>query len=196
MSKVGNQLFVLVEEFLACFPGMVGMGIRYIYIKLRVKRCGFPVYIGMGTIVHGKEIKLGNHVHVMTRGYMSGRIGIGNYCSFNTNLNMESFGESEIKIGNNVMVGANVVIQASEHKYDDLGIPMNWQGHRTGKVVVQDDVWIGSNSVITSDVEIGQGAIVGAGAVVTHNVEPYSIVGGVPARVIGNRRELCEFYRN
>ena len=55
-------------------------------------------------------------------------------------------------------------------------------------VVIGSDVWIGANAVITPGVRIGDGAVVGAGAVVTKDVAPYTIVGGVPAKVIGNRK--------
>lgn len=61
------------------------------------------------------------------------------------------------------------------------------QGHRYGEVIVEDDVWIAANCTLTPGSNIGRGAVVGAGAVVTGSVEPYAIVGGVPARVIGRR---------
>ncbi len=61
------------------------------------------------------------------------------------------------------------------------------QGHVPGTVVIEEDVWIGANCVITPDVRIGRGAVVGAGAVVTRDVAPFAIVGGVPAREIGRR---------
>ncbi len=61
------------------------------------------------------------------------------------------------------------------------------QGHQPGTVIIEDDVWIGANCVITPDVRIGRGAVIGAGAVVTRNVAPYTIAGGVPAREIGRR---------
>ena len=57
----------------------------------------------------------------------------------------------------------------------------------TGEIIVEDDVWIGANTVILKNVFIGKGAIVAAGAVVTSNIEEYSIVAGVPARKIGQR---------
>jgi acetyltransferase-like isoleucine patch superfamily enzyme len=63
------------------------------------------------------------------------------------------------------------------------------QGHSGGKIVIEDDVWIRANAVITPDVIIGKGAVVAAGAVVTSDVPPYQIVGGVPAKTIANRKE-------
>jgi galactoside O-acetyltransferase len=127
----------------------------------------------------------------MARSFINAKCGylsIGEYSTFNTNVNIEAGFGGRIIIGKNVMVGANVLMQSSEHNYDKIYIPMNKQGHNAGSIKIEDDVWIGSNSVITSNVIIGEGAIVGAGAVVTHNVLPYSIVAGIPAKQIGARK--------
>ena len=65
-----------------------------------------------------------------------------------------------------------------------------------GDIVLEDDVWLGVNAVVMDGVTIGQGAIVGAGAVVTHDVPPFTIVGGVPARIIGRRPDAGQPDRN
>lgn len=186
-----NQLSILIEESLACIPGITGMALRYIYVKLMVYTCGFPVYIGQGVTIHGRNMRLGKNVGFMARSHVNARGGalvIGNETTFNTNVNIEAGFGGSIFIGDNVMVGANVVMQASEHRYLLTALPMRHQGHKAGYIIVGDDVWIGSNVVITSDVVVGQGAVIGAGAVVTHHVDPYDIVVGVPAKPIGNRK--------
>lgn len=191
MGKVINQFFILIEEIIALIPGIVGMVVRYCYLKAIILKCGFPIYIGQGTILHGINIVLGNDVNIMGDCYFNakgGFISIGDNTSFNRNVNVNSEFGGKIYIGNNVMVGANVVIQASEHIYKRLDIPIRDQGHKSGMIVIGDDVWIGSNVVITSGVVVGNYAIVGAGAVVTHNVKAYEIVGGVPAQPIKDRR--------
>ena len=66
------------------------------------------------------------------------------------------------------------------------------QGHLYGEIVIEDDVWIAANCTITPGTRIGHGAVVGAGAVVTRDVEPYAIVGGVPARVIKQRDDKTD----
>ena len=60
-------------------------------------------------------------------------------------------------------------------------------GLTNGDIVVGDDVWVGQRAIIMSGVNIGQGAVIGAGAIVTKNVPPYAIVGGIPAKVIRYR---------
>jgi len=68
-----------------------------------------------------------------------------------------------------------------------LNKPIRDQGHRPGEIIVEDDVWLGANVTVIGSVRVGQGAVVAAGAVVTKDVEPYSIVGGVPAKFIKKR---------
>lgn len=92
-----------------------------------------------------------------------------------------------IRMGRQVAVGPGTVIRAANHRFERLDTPIMLQGHAYGEIIIDDDVWIAANCTITPDVRIGRGAVVGAGAVVTRDVEPYAIVGGVPARVIGRR---------
>ncbi|MDE7241127.1 MAG: acyltransferase [Desulfovibrio sp.] len=92
-----------------------------------------------------------------------------------------------IEIGSCTAIGPGTVVRAANHRFERRDVPIMWQGHAPGTVIIGDDVWIGANCVITPDVRIGRGAVVGAGAVVTRDVAPFSVVGGVPARVIGKR---------
>ena len=95
--------------------------------------------------------------------------------------------KGEIIIEDNVSIGPNVVMRASGHRYEDLHVPIRLQGHHKGKIIIRDGVWIGANAVILPNVTIGKGAIVGAGAVVTKDVDDFDIVGGVPAKKIASR---------
>lgn len=92
-----------------------------------------------------------------------------------------------IEIGAHTAVGPGTVIRAANHCIARQDVPIMHQGHVPGQIIIEEDVWIGANCVITPDVRIGRGAVVGAGAVVTRNVAPFSIVGGVPAKQIGMR---------
>ena len=90
-------------------------------------------------------------------------------------------------IEDKVLVGPNVVMRASGHRYEKKGVPIREQGHHKGIIMMKTGAWIGANAVILPDVTIGKGAIVAAGAVVTKNVGDFEIVGGLPARKIGSR---------
>lgn len=100
---------------------------------------------------------------------------------------------SPIRIGNHVMIGPHVVIASGNHDYKQVEKPMRFAGNLTkGPIVIEDNVWIGANVTITDGVRIGHDSVIGANSVVTKDVAPYDVVGGVPARVIGNRLEAAE----
>ena len=89
-----------------------------------------------------------------------------------------------VSIGNNVMLAQNIVISGLNHGYQDTSIPPRKQAVNCELICVEDNVWIGANSVVTAGVTIGRHAVVGAGSVVTRDVPPYAVVVGNPARVI------------
>ncbi len=86
------------------------------------------------------------------------------------------------------MIGPYVTIVSSQHQILDPDIPVTTLNHIMMPVHISDDVWIGAHSVIRGGISIGRGAVIAAGAVVTHDVGDYKIVGGVPAVEIGDRR--------
>uniref|UniRef100_UPI00313FFBA6 DapH/DapD/GlmU-related protein n=1 Tax=uncultured Nitrospira sp. TaxID=157176 RepID=UPI00313FFBA6 len=92
-------------------------------------------------------------------------------------------------IGDDVMMGPRVTIYGRDHCFDSIDVSMMDQGMgKYERIVIEDDVWIGANAIILKGVRIGKGTIVGAGAVVTKEVPPYSVVVGNPARVVRTRR--------
>ena len=87
------------------------------------------------------------------------------------------------------MMGPNCVIYTRNHKIDRLDIPMCQQGDTVEKpVTIGDDVWIGSNVIILPGVKIASHSVIGAGAVVTKDVDEYSVVAGNPAKVVKMRK--------
>ena len=95
-----------------------------------------------------------------------------------------------VEIGKYVQVGPNTVIHSANHNFDDIDLPICKQGHTPKKVKIEDDVWIAAGCIILPGVTIGKGAVIAAGAVVTKDVEPYSVVAGAPAKKIKDRRGL------
>src|SRR5690606_3728643 len=108
--------------------------------------------------------------------YFGLRTFCGDFCVFGVN--------ERIKIGNDVMIAQAVTIRDTDHCFNRLDVPMNLQGITTKPVTIEDDVWIGHGVSILKGVTIGSGSIVSAGAVVTKDIPPYAIVGGVPAKII------------
>ncbi len=89
-----------------------------------------------------------------------------------------------VTIGNDVLLAQHVVMSGLNHQFEDISRPINQQKCTTDKIVIEDEVWIGANVVITSGTRIGKHAVVAAGSVVTKDVPPYCVVAGNPARVI------------
>lgn len=108
---------------------------------------------------------------------------IGKYSQINPGTTIYG----KVKIGDNVMIAPNCMIAGGNHTTSNLDIPMRFQGSNEKGIIINDDVWIGANSVILDGVTIGQGTIVGAGSIVTKNLEPYAVYFGNPAKLIKRR---------
>lgn len=89
-----------------------------------------------------------------------------------------------VRIGNDVIIAQNVVFSGLNHGYEDISQPIRNQKCSASEIVVEDEVWIGANAVITSGVRIGKHAVVAGGSVVTKDVPPYTVVAGNPARIL------------
>jgi acetyltransferase-like isoleucine patch superfamily enzyme len=107
------------------------------------------------------------------------RTYVGPYCCF--------AGPGHIKIGEECMIASHTGIYANNHNFADLTRPMNSQGVTSKGIVIENDCWLGTGVKVLDGVRIGRGSIIGAGAVVTKDIPPYSIAVGVPAKVIGQR---------
>jgi len=95
---------------------------------------------------------------------------------------------SGVEAGKYVMIGPELLITGQDHNFDRPGIPIIFSGRPLrGTCVIEDDVWVGARVTIMLGVTIGRGAVIASGAVVTRDVAPYTIVGGVPARSIRKR---------
>lgn len=149
------------------FGGRISKWLRCISAKGFIRKCGKNVNIERGAIISSK-LSIGNN---------SG-VGINCQCG------------GEVFIGDDVMMGPEVVIISRNHQFSDLDKPMRLQGYKEEKTcIIGNDVWIGRRAIIMPGVKIGNGAIIGAGAVVTKDVPDFAIVGGVPASIIKYRNQ-------
>ncbi len=133
-------------------------------------------------------LKTGKRINIEKGAYFgSGKgISIGDYSGIGVDAKLSG----EITIGNNVMMGPEVMVYTSNHNYGRRDIPMIEQGNSEMKpVAIGDDVWIGARAIILPGVKIGSGTIIAAGSVVTKDVPEYSIVGGNPAKLLKKRFE-------
>jgi acetyltransferase-like isoleucine patch superfamily enzyme len=134
---------------------------------------------------HGKNFVFDPDAH-----YTFNTISVGNNVFIGPRAYLNST-HSTIDLGDGVMIGPEVMMVGGNHRYSVLGVPMHLIHEKTdgddGPITIGSDVWIGARATILKDVTVGEGAIVAAGAVVTRDVPPYSIVAGVPARVVKMR---------
>lgn len=118
---------------------------------------------------HGERLTIGRETHIGERCYLWAGPDSG-----------------RITIGNNVSLAPEVFITASDYSFK-AGIPFRQQPKRERDVVIGNDVWLGTRVVVTAGVTIGDGCIVGAGAVVTKDLPPGCVAVGVPAKPIAQR---------
>jgi galactoside O-acetyltransferase len=185
----------LWRDAIACgLPGNVGVRMRGKWLRARGVELGPGAHIYPGLEVWGGEnIRIGSDFSAMRNCSLraeNGSLVIGDRVSLNVNVAIDASIGGTIRVGDNVLIGPNVVIRASDHVYADAERPIRQQGHSGGEIILEDDVWLAASVVVTADVMVGNGAVVAAGAVVTKDVEPWTVVAGVPAQPVAVRRPL------
>lgn len=154
------------------------------------KRLGQGVVFEHGVLVfHPENIEIGDNVYIghytLLKGYYRNTMVIGDHCWIGQQCFLHSAGG--LWIGRAVGIGPRVIILTSEHTASERAVPVYLTLLRLAAVVLEDGCDIGAGAIILPGVRIGQGAIIGAGAVVTHDVPPYEVWAGVPARKLRER---------
>jgi acetyltransferase-like isoleucine patch superfamily enzyme len=138
---------------------------------------------GYGRMILGRWIHLG--VDTALRCH-EGTLSVGDKTVLGRDVSINCY--LDVEIGAAALFADDVYVSDFDHKFGDLTIPIKDQGISKSRVRIGPDVWIGTKVTVASGVVIGEGAVVGANAVVTHDLPPYSVSVGVPARVIKDRR--------
>jgi galactoside O-acetyltransferase len=105
-------------------------------------------------------------------------------------------GTGNVKIGRNCLIATQSGLFANQHRFEDLSRPIRDQGVTGKGIVIEDDCWLGHKVTVLDGITIGKGSVIGAGAVVTKDIPPYSIAVGVPAKVIARRTAKIESSRD
>jgi acetyltransferase-like isoleucine patch superfamily enzyme len=142
-----------------------------------------------GGVCFGDNVTIGRFAMIRPSGYYRREIGLGLTVGNNSNIGPYCYigCSGRIEIGNNVLMSPRVSMYGENHNFGRVDVPIKLQGVTRQGIVVHDDCWLASGCTILSGVCIGRGTIVAAGAVVTHDLPPYTIVAGAPARVLGER---------
>lgn len=141
-------------------------------------------------IIIGDRVTIGKFAMIRPSNMYGGEIGEGMKVGNNSNIGPYAYigCSGYIEIGNNVMISPRVSIYAENHVFTNPEVLIKEQGVIRQFVKIEDDCWIAANSIILAGVTIGQGSVVAAGSVVTRDVPPYSVVAGIPAKIIQSRR--------
>lgn len=190
---VYSEIFKWTYFFFNPLPGKIGtffrMKLNYflwnnpqnVYVR------PYSEFIGQKNIKIGKNASLGKYTFMAAD---NGFIEIGQNLQSNINVQLNASGGGKLHIENDVMIGPNVVIRTANHAFKRKNIPYNKQGHTYDDIKIKDNVWIGANVVVLSNVVIGENSIIAAGAVVTKDVPPNVISGGIPAVTISSLNQI------
>lgn len=144
--------------------------------KHRLRDCGRGTYIGPRVIVRPNTTRIGGYTFVGPQCWLA---------------------VDDLEIGNFVMLAGKVAVVGGDHRFDIVGTPSIWAGRDVARPVrIEDDAWIGHAAILLHGVRVGEGAVIAAGALVTKDVPAYSIVAGVPARVLRMRFEPEQIERH
>jgi maltose O-acetyltransferase len=135
----------------------------------------------MGFGACGNNVTIDDHVWIQC----PERLFIGDDCRLHRMAYLDAIGV--IEIGSHSGISSGAQIYSAKHKYKDKNRLYYYQGYDLSKVVIEEDVWVGSGALIMAGVTLRKGTIVAAGAVVTKDSEEYSVIAGVPAKKIGQR---------
>lgn len=137
-----------------------------------------------------ENVKIGDYIVIKPYVYINsegGDIKIGDHCSINA-FSYLGAGESNIVIGDGVRIGQGVRISCANHGIKKDKLIFKQKLEKDKDIIIENDVWVGMGACILPGVKIAKGTVVGAGAVVTKNTEKYSVVAGVPAKIIKYRK--------
>ena len=216
VGRPGLRALIHHEAVTLCsqhVPGALGLMLRKMLYPTLLGRCGRNVIFGQNVVLrHPYKISIGENVVIDDNCLLDAKgesnigitIGSGVFIGRNTilsckngNINIEDganvgfncelFSASRVRIGRNTLLAAYCYVIGGDHDFADARVAVLDQGRSSAGVDIGEGAWLGADAKILDGVSVGDGAIVGAGAVVREGVPAGAIVGGVPARVIGQR---------
>lgn len=206
-----------LRDILMIVTGRAFSLMRGLFLKVRLKKSEGMIFLGRRCSIKythkikaGRTLTIGNNVEINAlciEGITFGNnvsilrntiiectgvireLGIGLKVGNNVGIAQNCFIQvrGKVEIGSDVMIGPGVSIFSENHNSKGVDQPMIYQGETRKGVIIEDDVWIGARAVILDGVRVGKGSIVAAGAVVNRDVAQFTIVGGVPAKLLNNR---------
>lgn len=212
-ALVSYELISLLSTWV---PGALGLLLRSKLYPFLMKSTGRGTVFGTSVILrHPGKMEIGNNVVMDDNSVLDAKgsdnkgifiddnVFIGRntivYCqngdieigeNSNIGSNCQIFSAAHVRIGRNVLIAAYAYLVGGGHNYDDTDVPIIQQGRSASGITVENDVWLGAGVKVLDGVTIGEGSIIAAGAVVTEDIPPFSIAGGIPAKVIKSRKQV------
>lgn len=164
MISKNEILYREYSAFLSSVPGIIGNKLRSVFYWLTLEECSRNTTIEMGSFLVSRKCRVGENVYIGARCIIS-------YAD----------------IGNDVLIGSHVDVLSGkkQHGIDRLDVPIRLQSGTKMKITIEDNTWVGNGAVVMADIQ--EGSVVAAGSVVVSAVEPFSIVGGNPAKLLKKR---------
>jgi len=206
--------YELVTLFSTWIPGALGLLLRSKLYPVLLGSTGRGVVFGCNVVLrHPGKLRLKTNIVIDDNSVLDAKgddnqgIDIGDnvfvgrntivYCqngdveigdNANIGSNCQIFSARKVKIGKNVLIAAYTYLVGGGHIYEDPELPIIEQGRTASGIEIGDNVWLGASVKVLDGVTIGEGAIIAAGAVVTEDIPPFAIAGGIPAKVIKLRK--------
>jgi len=161
-GKRGNTFFLL---FFRNTSGTIGILLRYIFVKNIARKTGNNLAVYPGVYLFNlQNVEFGDNVSIHPMCYIEGLGGV--------------------YIGNDVSVAHSSTLISTNHSWDNLDLPIKYNPATFGKIVIENDVWVGCGVRILAGVKIYKRSVIAAGAVVNKSFEEHSLIGGVPAKIL------------
>lgn len=154
-----------ISQSISLIPGLGGIAIRRVWYKQTLEKCGKNLVVDFLSAVRTPKARIGDDCYIGRANWV-GCAEIGDYFLSGNNVTIHSGNE--------------------QHSYTEIDKPIKFQENRLRMIKIGDDVWIGSHSSILTD--IAPGTVVGSGSVVTKTFPEYSVIAGVPAKIIKSRK--------
>lgn len=155
--------------------------------QLLIDRCGATFtgrcFVSAQANIFTERLHMDDGAWVAAGAIVRGQVHLG----YGTSINPYAHVAGTVRMGAHVMVAGGVGIYGFNHGHDRVDVPMYHQSLTQAGIIIEDDCWIGSNAVMTDGIHLGAHSIVAAGAVIRDSFPPFSVVGGVPARLLRTR---------
>lgn len=173
LRRTEYEIYEILETVFSVVSGTFGKYLRRIFYGFFLNNCGKNLNVGLRVKIQvPRNVDVGKNVG----------FNYGVWIAANYNKN------GKIILGNNVLIGPYSILHSGNHNFKDPKTPIHKQGFKFNRIIIEDDVLISARCTILSGVTIGKGSVIAAGSVITKNIPPYSVVAGVPGKIISTRR--------